>query len=152
MVIPARIKIFLAFSAALGLLDLTTFVPALIWLRETTVPFTGWGGNMPFFFAIGSWPGLFKGAGFSIDEKTLRRYLTVTCVTLAIGTVYGVVDFWMFGDLQSDSNPWIRYHPLRPLWTIALPLVSAILLWSERARLKGGGCEHRPAAPLREQL
>jgi hypothetical protein len=73
MVVPVSIKIFLAFSAALSLLNLTTFVPGLMWLTQTTVPFTGWGGNMPFFFAIGTWPGLFKGAGYSIDANTLRR-------------------------------------------------------------------------------
>src|SRR5438132_8745390 len=76
MVVPVSIKVFLAFSAALSLLELTTLVPALIWLKQTTVPFTGWGGNMPFFFACGSWPGLFKGAGYSIDASTFRRYLT----------------------------------------------------------------------------
>jgi hypothetical protein len=127
---------FLAFSAALSLLELTTFVPGLMWLKQTTVPFTGWGGNIPFFFAIGSWPGLFKGAGYSIDANTLRRYLTGACVTMAIGVVWGVVDFRMFGALQSDSSPWLRYHPLRPLWTIVLPLAWAVLLWNERSRIK----------------
>ena len=32
MVVPVSIKVFLAFSAALSLLELTTLVPALIWL------------------------------------------------------------------------------------------------------------------------
>ena len=141
MAMPVSIKVFLAFSAALSLLELTTLVPALIWLKQTTVPFTGWGGNMPFFFACGSWPGLFKGAGYSIDASTFRRYLTGTCLTMAIGVAFGVVDFWMFHTLQSDSSPWLRYHPLRPLWTIALPLAWGVVLWKERTRIKRGPAE-----------
>jgi len=136
MPVPVSIKIFLAFSAAVGLFELTAFVPALRWLRETVTPFIGWGGNMPFFFAIGSWPGLFKGAGYSIDAKTLSRYLTLACVIMAIGVATGAVDFWMFGNLRSDDNPWLRYHPLRPLWTIVLPLAWGIFLWTVRARIK----------------
>jgi hypothetical protein len=54
---------------------------------------------------------------------------------MAIGAVWGVVDFWMFGALQSDSSPWLRYHPLRPLWTIVMPLAWAVFLWRERARI-----------------
>jgi hypothetical protein len=102
----------------------------------------GVGRQHPVFFAIGSWPGLFKGAGYSIDANTLRRYLTGACVTMAIGVVWGVVDFWMFGALQSDSSPWLRYHPLRPLWTIALPFAWGAVLWKERARIK-----RQPAEP-----
>jgi hypothetical protein len=144
MVVPTIIKVFLAFSAAVSLLELTIFIPGLIWLKETTVPFTGWGGNIPFFFAIGTWPGLFKGAGYSIDANALRGYLTRACLTMAIGVGWGVVDFWMFGALQTDSSPWIRYQPLRPLWTIALPLAWAVLLWNERARIKPQPVEPSP--------
>lgn len=136
MSVPKSIKLFLAFSAAVSLLELSTFVPALRWVRETATPFLGWGGNMPFFFALGSWPGLFKGAGYSIDAKALRRYLTLACVIMAIGVATGAVDFWMFGSLQSDENPWIRYHPLRPLWTIVLPLAWGTLLWIERGHIR----------------
>ena len=102
---------------------------------------------MPFFFACGSWPGLFKGAGYSIDASTFRRYLTGTCLTMAIGMAFGVVDFWMFGSLQSDSSSWLRYHPLRPLWTIALPLAWGVVLWKERARIKRAPAE--PSTDLR---
>lgn len=135
MAVPPAIKAFLVFSAALSLLMLTTLVPGLKWLVEAATPFTGWGGNMPFFFAIGSWPGLFKGAAYPLDAITLRRYLTGACVTMTIAVVFGIVDWWMFHTLQSESNPWLRYHPLRPLWTIVLPLAWAVVLMTERMRI-----------------
>ena len=43
MVLPASIKIFLAFSAALSLLEVTILVSGLTWLTEMTMPLTGWG-------------------------------------------------------------------------------------------------------------
>lgn len=136
MPVPVSIKIFLAFSAALSLLELSVLVPALTWLKEMVTPFMGWGGNMPFLFALGSWPGLFKGRGHSISAKTLRHYLTGACMLMAIGVVMGGVDYWMFSHLRSDDSPWLRYHPLRPMWTIVLPLAWGIVLWTERARIK----------------
>jgi hypothetical protein len=135
MPVPVSIKVFLAFSAVVSLLDLTILVPGLIWLKQAVTPFTGWGGNVPFFFALGTWPGLFKGGGYSIDAKTLRRYLTLACFMMAVGVLVGGVDFWMFGDLRSDENPWLRYHPLRPLWSMVLPLAWGIVLWIERGRI-----------------
>jgi hypothetical protein len=154
MPVPKSIKVFLAFSAAVSLLELTIFVPQLTWLKGTVTPFMGWAGNMPFFFALGSWPGLFKGAGYSIDAKTLRRYLTFACFLMAIGVAAGAVDFWMFGSLRSDENPWIRYHPLRPLWTIVLPLAWGIVLWIVRARIdpqsvdpRSGVQQHEASGP-----
>jgi hypothetical protein len=150
MPVPVSIKIFLTFSAAVSLLELSIVVPALTWLKEMFTPFMGWSGNMPFLFAIGSWPGLFKGRRYSIDAKALRHFLTGACMLMAIGVVMGGVDYWMFSDLRSDESPWLRYHPLRPLWTMVLPLAWGIFLWIERARIKPQSAE--PSTEVRQHV
>lgn len=135
--IPRQVRIFLAFSVAASVFELLSFVPALEWLKEITVPFTGWVGAMPYIFTLGAWPSLFKRPGHPIDPKALRWYLTTACLVLAIGAAFGIVDFLVFGNLRNETSPWLRYSPWRPLWTVCVPLAWCVVLWNQRARIRG---------------
>lgn len=145
-----QVKFFLVFSAAASALALTIFVRGLEWLSEATVPFTGWGVAMPYLFTLGSWPRLFQGRNHVIDIRALRHYLTGACVLLVLATAFGIVDFYQFGDLRDETSPWLRYHPLRPLWTVVLPIVWCAVLWRERKKIARGAIS--APAPRREPI
>jgi hypothetical protein len=126
--IPLPVKLFLVFSGVVTAFELTIVIPRMVPVVGMTVPFTGWGGGAAYLFGFGMWPGFF-GPRRVINAKLLRQYLATTCIMLLIVAALGAVDFYEFGSLRDETNPWLRYHPARPLWTIVLPLIWCGILW-----------------------
>ena len=98
-------------------------------LNRRIVPFTGWTGLFSYiftlFFAIL--------ARFAPDRKKWIRAILLMHVLL---TAQGVVDGFRheWGSQEDFGNPYLMYHPLRPLVTIGLPIVWGLLLISPPMR------------------
>lgn len=141
-IVPRPVQVFLAFSAAVTILELLALAEIFRWLQETLVPFTGWVGAMPYMFALAAWPAFLRGRRDAPDVKARGTYLRAQCVTLAIATAFGIVDFFLFSGLQESSNPWLRYSPLRPLWTVVTPTAWCVVLWRERGKIRAAQEHH----------
>ena len=111
------------------------FLPKTIY--EEIIPYTGWSpggeyGFIPIFILIGL---------LSTVNDKFRRHIRISRV-LIIGTFLlhlssGIFD-WLeeAPEMYNDPNPYLRYAPLRPIYSILIPIIwisiNSMMLLRER--------------------
>jgi uncharacterized membrane protein YhhN len=64
----------------------------------------------------------------SADAPLGRRFRMAVFMFLALAVCFGLYDFVVEPHDLRNPNPWLRYSPWRPLWTIGAPLIAMRLL------------------------
>jgi hypothetical protein len=93
-------------------------------------------GAMPYMFALAGAPVLYL-RGRVRTADVVRRYVKAQCTVLFVYAAYGVTDFAMFHDMRDPANPMLHYSPVRPIWTVAVPIIWAAALWRARPLREG---------------
>ena len=128
--VPRVERAFLVFSIAVTLLQYAVWLPPLTSILERLTPYAGWVFGLPYMTAAWMWPSVYQARVRTV--QTTRVTLSVQCLILLIYAAYGVADFVMFHSLRNDANPMLRYSPVRPVWTVLIPVVWAAALWRAR--------------------
>ncbi len=94
--------------------------------KESIIPITGWNIAIPYSFNL-----IIMGI-FLFNPKNTNRKLIIqygNILMLGIAIVFGLLDMvtWQGG---YEENPYLFRSPLRPLWTIAIPIIWIAVLFS----------------------
>jgi len=113
---PLVLRAFIIFSALATLSALLPITPG----GEIIVPYTGW---ILFVFYMGA----LKNA---LGACSIKSQISVYWILgdLLFLAAFGVIDWLLFSDGVDFGNPYLAYSPLRPLFTIALPLLWIFLI------------------------
>lgn len=117
---PLDIKLLLLFSTLMTLASEYIHLESNKDLYETIIPYTGWSPGYFFMFIVFTiiWSYTIKNQQRS--TLLLRSY---SIITFGVHLQYGITD-WnsVLPEDYTNSNPFLRYDSLRPIYTIALPL------------------------------
>ncbi len=123
--IPFELVAYLVFVIVVTIADfITTFLgPQKI--REILVPITGWNMSTCYMYSI------FFVIYLCIQPNITTRNTLLHFLSLQI--VLGLVDLFMpHGD--GFGNPYLMVSPWRPIWTILIPVIWFIALFSPRIK------------------
>jgi hypothetical protein len=123
-------RVFLVFSLAVTAVQCVVYLPPLRTLWEVITPYAGWVFGMPYMTAAFMWPSIYNRPVRTV--QTLRVTLSIQTLILLIYAAYGVSDYLMFRHLLDDPSPMLRYSPVRPIWTVVIPMIWAVALWRAR--------------------
>ena len=95
-------------------------------LREWLVPMTGWNGSSVYMWTLGF-------ASFAL-VKTDRKHLRLIVLMLAVATLLQLrstmnhaIQAW--SGSPDFGNPYLMYHPIRPLITVVPATMWTITFW-----------------------
>ncbi|MDB5342908.1 MAG: hypothetical protein JWP89_1285 [Schlesneria sp.] len=118
------LAVYLVFSLIVTAFELWSFVQPD--LKSIVVPFTGWTGLMPY-----AWTLYF--AYFAMRHTNrylftpLLWMLGTATILLAVDTAVKGIEHW--SGSPDYGNPYLTYHPARPLITVVVPLTWLLILW-----------------------
>jgi len=122
---PMILRIYFAFAVIAGALSLSSFYARPFY--EKLLPYTGWMGLLFYLMTLGT-------ARQAVADPR-RQPLLNLATTLALMVFFGWFDFYIQTHGPSlrgpdDPNPYLAYHPYRPLVTILIPAVWLLLVAS----------------------
>ena len=126
---PLVLRAFFGFCVVASILSMSGFYS--VRLNQALIPYVGWGGLGVYMFAT-----IFVvGAIFS----PVRRAIYGAALELVVGACGSLIQalphFFGGATAQNDfGNPYLMYNPLNPLFTVVMPLLWAILLFSPTMR------------------
>jgi hypothetical protein len=122
---PMILRIYFVFAAIAGAMGLSLFYARPLY--EKLLPYTGWMGL--YFYVM-----TLTAASTAIKEPQRKPLLHLTYL-LGIMTFFGWFDYYVsthglhLGG-PDDPNPYLAYHPYRPLVTVLVPGVWLLLILS----------------------
>jgi hypothetical protein len=126
---PLILRSYVVFALAASALHLSgLFAP---WLSSVTIPYTGWLGLTSYMFT------LFFAISAILTPQRNQIYGVVAL--LGLGVLIGAFDtFWYTlgpgAGAPDFGNPYLTYHPYRPVITVLLPASWLLLLISPSMR------------------
>lgn len=120
---PLELQLFAAFSILVVGLEFFLVLIGPSTFREALLPYTGWSASMPYAFGMLLVIAL-------IRTKNLRFRRTIVAI-LVVYMVYGVVGL-ASAPVRSTTNPYLVVSPLRPLWTLLIPILWILVLCNPR--------------------
>jgi hypothetical protein len=122
---PLVLRAYLVFSAIAGILALSVFFARPF--GESLLKYTGWMGL--YFYLMTLIP------AWALILNRGKKDLQWLVSNLALMIVFGLIDSYhnAYGPYHAgpdDTNPYLAYHPYRPLVTIALPAAWMLLVLS----------------------
>jgi hypothetical protein len=128
---PVELTALLVFSALVSAYDLLGLVdaPFIEDLHRATVPYTGWLASFPYMFLLYSLVTIWRRNSPASALLGMRKYaILILLIAVGLGLAEGIRK----DRLSSDPNPYLQHAPLRPLYTVVLPLAWAAALLSPR--------------------
>lgn len=124
---PLDIKLLLLFSIVMTLISVFIRLDSNQDLYQSVIPFTGWSPGrdyrMIFFFII------LYSYTFRNHQKKLLIIRVMSVIFIGFPFYYGISDWiTVLPDDYTNSNPYLRIDPIRPIFTIALPLFWIIVI------------------------
>jgi hypothetical protein len=124
---PLDIKLLLLFSI---LITVVIIFIHLDWnedLDESIVPYTGWNPGSDYrhilFFIV------FSSFTIKNHQKSILFIRGMSAVFIGFSLYDGVIDWTTISPEDfTNTNPYLRYDPLRPIFTIALPLFWMLII------------------------
>ncbi len=123
---PLVLQVFSCFIVLGPLVSLgSLFVPRL---NATMVPYTGWLGGFLYANAL-----YFT---FSLIFQGQRKLVYAVLIFMGLFAFFGVSDVarHLSGEYRDFKNPYLEFAPLRPMFTVALPVAWLMLLLSPSVR------------------
>lgn len=127
---PVELKAFIVFCfiVSVSSLIIQFILPRAI--EETLVPITGWNMGFVYIFNMIISIGPMKNPHGKIGMLT-SQYGNI--LILVISTLFGLRDLLTY-DGGYTSDPYLSHSPLRPIWTIAIPIGWIIVLLTPRIK------------------
>jgi hypothetical protein len=101
-------------------------------LRESLVPITGWIGLSPYMWTL-----FFSIFALIFTNRTtymsVVRMLGLVTALDALVTAFDAIMAWLGS--PDFGNPYLMYHPVRPLITVVLPSAWILALWRVGCKL-----------------
>ena len=122
---PLELRVFAVFSTVVTVAGfvLTFLGPKRV--SEAIIPFTGWSPNLGYLF------GLYFVFALIFSRREALRLGVVG--PLLVQIVFGLVDLSRSGR-ENYGNPYLTVSPWRPVWTMAVPAIWVLVLYSPRMR------------------
>lgn len=137
--IPFDIVFFFLFAFAISVLSFYLNLDMNKKLKATLIPYTGWGFGNGYLFILFFIP--FSLLSFKGTVAKTLRFLRIVIILIMLLQLYQGVRDWLqvTPENYANSNPYLRYDTLTPIYTIAVPsfwiLVMAVaLLWNLRKK------------------
>lgn len=124
---PLDIKLLLLFSIVMTLISVFIRLDSNQDLYQSVIPFIGWSPGreykMIFFFII-LYSYIFR------NHKKRLLFIRGICIYFIGFSLYDGISDWItvLPDDYTNSNPYLRIDPIRPIFTIALPLFWIIVI------------------------
>ena len=116
---------------------MAVFVPQFEPFNAALVPFTGWGGSMPYMFGTSML--LFP---LLLIRRHPKHHLGL-CSNLygllsvhVIYIIYGTVQFLTRFGRENFGNPYLTVSAWQPIWTMAIPVAWCLVFWWQLRTLK----------------
>lgn len=132
ILLPTDLKLFFWFSATI--FTLCSLISIFAWekLYEEIIPYTGWSPG--FIYGIMAYVAV-KNTSTERDENTLSNFEKIRYQILILLGFAFIQGLWNWLDSTPEyythSNPYLRYEPSRPIYTIFLPLFWIVVISSQ---------------------
>ncbi len=127
---PIELRLFFIFSFAVTLVALFIKIVASKEFYESIIPTTGWQIFMP--YAVTFLATLYQIRRSHILGKRMRsRYFNI--LFLALYILLNTLEIVFLSDNDSN-NPYLMVGPLRPYWSIVIPALWILVLFSPRIK------------------
>jgi hypothetical protein len=98
-------------------------------LYEKIIPYTGWSPGVVYgiiaLFVV-------KNTSFETNDSNLANFINIRCKIVFFLGIYLIVGIYDWFDTTPEwytvTNPYLRYEPLRPIYTIFLPLFWILII------------------------
>lgn len=125
---PLELKVFALFCLIISFYGILIhpFLPPKF--TELIIPYTGTSLTKGYPVCLVFIFGLFAGY-----KKGVVNFQIACIAMLVMHVGFGIQDL-LIERSGTESNPYLYHHPLRPIWTIIIPGIWAIILMSPRIR------------------
>jgi hypothetical protein len=126
---PIELKIFISFSFLVLILDIILNTFGSKELKESIIPITGW--NMSTFYSTCAIIGFFFILGLARNAFRIRNILILMLIFIIL---FGIYSFTESNGAYYSPNPYLSVSQWRPIWTMAIPALWILVLFSPRIK------------------